>query len=307
MTTLVSTVMDDPNYKLCLDHGFIGLVNHMGDDSAITRAARVSYGNGTRKTSEDRGLIRYLMRHSHTTPFEMVEFQFHAKMPIFIARQWVRHRTANINEYSGRYSLMSNEYYIPEADDCAPQAADNKQGRSGNLTNLEIDGVQWLIDAAASHSCDMYETLLGSYNNNQENAPYSVYDDDGWFDEAYPGLARELSRMVLPLNLYTEWYWKCDLHNIFHFLKLRLDPHAQKEIRVYAEAMYELIKPYVPLACEAFEDFVLKGGTYSRMEAEIFKVALKHGLKIIQNLDNFCENNGMSPREIKEFKQKWNL
>lgn len=307
MTTSASIVENDPNYKRCLDHGFVGLVDQMGNDSSIVQSARVSYGAGTKKISEDRGLIRYLMRHWHTTPFEMVEFRFHAKMPIFVARQWVRHRTANINEYSGRYSVMSDEFYVPASEDCAPQSADNKQGRAGNLTQKEIDGVQWLINANNDHTYETYKTLLGEYNGDQAEALYDVYNDDGWFTDEFPGLARELARMTLPVNNYTEWYWKCDLHNIFHFLRLRMDAHAQKEIRVYADAMYELIKPYVPLACEAFEDYILHGGSYSRMEKDVLQQLLHSNSNVLADIENVCKVAGMSPREIREFRAKWNI
>lgn len=306
--TLWDDVKNDKDAQKCLDHGFVVLRDHMGSDSTIVESARVSYGKGTKKVSEDRGLIRYLLRHKHTTPFEMVEFRFLVKLPIFVARQWIRHRTANVNEYSGRYSEMSNEFYIPEAADCAPQSSGNKQGREGNLSDKEIEGVQWLIDAANSHSYDTYNALLGKFNNNQIEAPYDIYNEDAWFDDNYPGLARELSRMVLPLNNYTEWYWKIDLHNLFRFLSLRNDPHAQKEIQIYAQAIEELITPYIPLAMEAYNDFIKGSMSLSRMEVKIVKLALQNnGLNVIQNFDIFAKNSGMSKREIREFKERWGI
>lgn len=307
MVTLISEVKNNLNYKQCLDHGFIGLVDAMPStpglgDGAIVQAARVSYGEGTRKVSEDRGLIRYLLRHQHTTPFEMAEFKFHVKLPIFVARQWVRHRTASINEYSGRYSVMSNEFYIPEPADCAPQSTVNNQGRSGNMTEKEASGVRWLIDANNDHCHKTYETLLGNYNDDPDEALYSPYrEEDGWFDDDYPGLARELSRMVLPVNNYTEWYWKSNLHNILRFLKLRNDPHAQKEIQVYAQAMEELITPYVPLTMEAFKDYVKGAASLSRMEVELLKNLI--GNKPID--ESLAESLGMSKREIREFKERF--
>ncbi len=308
MTAPTAEMKADPNYRQCLDHGYVILRNHMGNDETIVESARVSYGAGTQKVSTNRGLIRYLMRHYHTTPFEMVEFRFLMKMPIFVARQKIRHRTANVNEESLRYSRPSDDFYIPAPEDCAPQSKDNKQGREGTLSEKEADGVRWLIDANNDHAYQTYQTLVGDYNEEPEKSIYDVYDEEsGWFDEGYPGIARELARIVLPVNIYTQWYWKCDLHNILHMLKLRLDSHAQKEIRVYAEAVYDLIKPYVPLACEAFEDYMLKGGVYSRMEYEIMKIAMQNGLKDIGDLDEACKKTGMGPREIREFKAKWDL
>ena len=202
----------------CLDRGFIRLVDSMGSDDAIVQAARVSYGKGTRKVSQDRGLIRYLMRHRHTTPFEMVEFKFHAKMPIFVARQWVRHRTANINEYSLRYSEARDEFYIPDEKHILFQSKLNKQGRSGEVP------------------ADLKKKVQDYFRDISDKS-YTIYSE---LNDA--GIARELARAILPVNIYTEWYWKNDLHNILHFLSLRMDPHAQYEIRIYAEAMAEIVK-----------------------------------------------------------------
>ena len=226
----------------CLDRGFIRLVDSMGGDDAIVQAARVSYGKGTRKVSQDRGLIRYLMRHRHTTPFEMVEFKFHAKMPIFVARQWVRHRTANINEYSLRYSEARDEFYIPDEEHILFQSKLNKQGRSGEVP------------------ADLKKKVQDYFRDISDKS-YSIYSE---LNDA--GIARELARAVLPVNLYTEWYWKNDLHNILHFLSLRLDPHAQYEIRIYAEAMAEIVKKIAPFAYEAFKDYVVGGMRFSSIE-----------------------------------------
>ncbi len=226
----------------CLDRGFIRLVDSMGNDDAIVQAARVSYGKGTRKMSQDRGLIRYLMRHRHTTPFEMVEFKFHAKMPIFVARQWVRHRTANINEYSLRYSEARDEFYIPDEEHILFQSKLNKQGRSGEVP------------------ADLKKKVQDYFRDISDKS-YTIYSE---LNDA--GIARELARAVLPVNLYTEWYWKNDLHNILHFLSLRLDPHAQYEIRIYAEAMAEIVKKIAPFAYEAFQDYVVGGMRFSSIE-----------------------------------------
>lgn len=227
----------------CLDHGFVRLVDYMGGDSSIVQAARVSYGKGTKTTSEDRGLIRYLMRNHHTTPLEMVEMKWHCKMPIFVARQWVRHRTASINEYSLRYSEPKDEFYIPKADEIRFQSVSNRQGSSEEKVSDEV--ASKVIDFITQTSTSSMKT-------------YEEMSKDG--------IAKELARMGLPINLYTEWYWKNDLHNTLHFLKLRLDHHAQKEIRVYAEAMADVVKKVTPLAYEAFEDYVLNSVSFSALE-----------------------------------------
>lgn len=274
-----------------LDHGFVRLVDHMGNDQAIENAARVSYGEGTRKVSETRGLIRYLLRLKHTTPFEMVEFKFHCKMPIFVARQWVRHRTANINEYSARYSILDNEYYIPEADKIQPQSSSNNQGRDGSFDAYSLVAIKEALKQHSENSYKLYEALLAEDENKalkvQDGAPISY------------GVARELARMVLPINFYTQWYWKIDLHNLFHFLKLRMDSHAQYEIQEFAKAMYKLIKPIVPIACEAFEDYILLGEEMSSKEMGIIRESLEH--EYLEELINYEIKN---KREIKEFKEK---
>jgi thymidylate synthase (FAD) len=234
-----------------LDHGFVRVVDYMGDDGAVVQAARVSYGRGTRHTSEDAGLIRYLMRHRHTTPFEMCEIKYHVKLPIFVARQWIRHRTANVNEYSARYSILDREFYIPAPEHLAAQSEVNRQGRGNVLEGDEAARVLDLLRGDAARCHDHYVEMLN------EDA------DGAAADPARQGLARELARMNLTLNTYTQWYWKIDLHNLLHFLSLRLDAHAQYEIRVYAEAMAATVEAWVPATFAAFRDYRLGAATFS--------------------------------------------
>ncbi|MEY3386437.1 MAG: hypothetical protein RIR53_1248 [Bacteroidota bacterium] len=260
----------------CLDKGFVRLIDVMGDDSAIVQAARVSYGSGTKQVHEDRGLIRYLMRHLHTTPFEMVEFKFHVKLPIFVARQWIRHRTANVNEYSGRYSEMKDEFYLPDSDQVRAQSSMNKQGRADTAFDpAEAERIRSVMSSTQQHLYDEYQQLLST------------------------DLAREIARINLPVSNYTEWYWKIDLHNLFHFLRLRIDPHAQYEIRVYGEAMAEIAKAAVPLAYEAFEDYILHARRFSRAELEIIRSTLT-SLPTVDEL----QLKGLSAREAREFLDK---
>ena len=228
-----------------LDHGFIRVVDYMGDDAAVVQAARVSYGAGTRRVREDRGLIRYLMRHRHTTPFEMCSIKFHVKLPIFVARQWIRHRTASVNEYSARYSVLDREFYLPAPDDLAVQSKSNAQGREESVSPDVADEIRRLLEQDARQAYSRYEWLL---NEQPDGSPA---------DPDRPGLARELARINLPLSTYTQWYWKVNLHNLLHFLQLRADPHAQTEIRVYAEAMLGIVRRWVPVVAEAFEDYRL--------------------------------------------------
>jgi thymidylate synthase (FAD) len=228
-----------------LDHGFVRVVDYMGDDAAIVQAARVSYGRGTRKVSDDRGLIRYLMRHWHSTPFEMCEIKYHVKLPIFVARQWIRHRTANVNEYSARYSVLDREFYIPAPHQLAAQSSANRQGRGAVLEGAEADEVLRLLREDAERTYGHYAWML---NEAEDGAP---------IDPNRQGLARELARINLTLNTYTQWYWKTDLHNLMNFLRLRADPHAQHEIRVYAEAMIGTLDAWTPLAAEAFREYRL--------------------------------------------------
>jgi thymidylate synthase (FAD) len=243
------------------DHGFVALVDVMPRlvpqgktaDFAIVQAARVSYGQGTKRVNEDRGLVRYLMRHRHTTPFEMVEFKFHMSMPIFVARQWIRHRTANVNEYSGRYSIIPDHFYVPSAEDVRKQSATNRQG-----------GEEPIGDAGTAEAFVAYlERAVGLYPEYERLLE--------------SGVSRELARIGLPINAYTQWYWKCDLHNILHFLELRLDQHAQREIREYAEAMYALMEPIVPVAMEAFRDYRLEGVNLTRLEVDALRARLGGG------------------------------
>jgi thymidylate synthase (FAD) len=240
-----------------LDHGFVRVIDYMGDDSAVVQAARVSYGRGTRAVTEDRGLIRYLMRHWHSTPFEMCEIKFHVKLPIFVARQWIRHRTANVNEYSARYSIMDREFYIPAPDQLAAQSAVNRQGRGEVLGGGDAAHVLNLLRQDATQTYDHYIDML---NEDEAGAPR---------DPSRQGLARELARMNLTLNTYTQWYWKTDLHNLLGFLRLRADPHAQYEIRVYAEAMMTALEAWVPAVAEAFRDYRLGAVTLSAQMLDI--------------------------------------
>ncbi|MDE1871019.1 MAG: FAD-dependent thymidylate synthase [Candidatus Micrarchaeota archaeon] len=225
-----------------LENGFVALVDYMGGDDAIVQAARVSYGKGTKTVNDDTGLIRYLMRHRHTTPFEMVEVKFVASMPIYVARQWIRHRTANVNEYSARYSEVPDRFDIPELERIQPQSKSNKQGREGVLPEDVSNAFRNSVDRISKDSYSEYQNALGK------------------------GIARETARILLPLNTYTEWYWKIDLHNLFHFLSLRLDPHAQYEIRQYAEVMGDITKKIAPIAYKAFEDYRLGGVSFSSLE-----------------------------------------
>ena len=243
-----------------LDHGFVRVVDYMGNDEAIVQAARVSYGRGTKSVRNDAGLINYLMRHRHSTPFEMCEIKYHVKLPVFVARQWIRHRTANVNEYSARYSILDREFYIPAPEHLAAQSESNRQGRGDVLVGDEAAGVLETLKEDAARSYDHYEMML----NEGEGA-----------DPERQGLARELARMNLPLNIYTQWYWKVDLHNLFHFLSLRADAHAQYEIRVYADAMLETVKRWVPLAYDAFVENRLGGAQLTAGQIDVVKRLLK--------------------------------
>ena len=266
-----------------LDHGFVRVVDYMGDDGSVVDAARVSYGRGTRHVSQDQGLINYLMRHRHTTPFEMCEIKFHVKLPIFVARQWIRHRMANVNEYSARYSILNNEFYIPTPEHMAIQSTTNRQGRGTVLPAELTDLVTSVLRHESESAYKTYEALL---SDDGTDAPPSI---------EHPQLARELARMALTLNFYTEWYWKCDLHNLFHFLSLRADPHAQYEIRAYAEAMLDIVRTWVPLSYAAFEEYRLHAFTLSRTQRRALTRMLA-GEIVTQ------ATSGMSSREWGEFK-----
>ena len=264
-----------------LDHGFVRVVDYMGDDSAIVQAARVSYGRGTKKLRQDAGLIRYLVRHRHTTPLEMCEIKYHVKLPVFVARQWIRHRTANVNEYSARYSVLDREFYIPDPEALAVQSTANRQGRGEVLSGEQAARVLDILREDAARNYANYQEMLNE-------------DDEGnVIDPSRDGLARELARMNLPLNIYTQWYWKCDLHNLMHFLGLRADSHAQYEIRVYAEAMLETVKRWVPLAYEAYLEYQLGGTHVSKTGLEVIK-RLIAGEQVAQ------EASGLSAREWRE-------
>ena len=269
-----------------LDHGFVRVVDYMGDDSAIVQAARVSYGRGTRRLSNDRALIRYLMQHRHTTPFEMCEIKLHVKLPIFVARQWIRHRTANVNEYSARYSILDREFYVPSTEVIAAQSRGNRQGRGEQLPAEEAAWVQELIREDAHRAHDHYEELLNEDPNGELRDPSRL------------GLARELARINLSLNYYTQWYWKVDLHNLLNFISLRADPHAQYEIRVYAEAILErILKLWVPLAYEAFCDYRLNGQMLSANALSVVR-ALVVGRH--EEAETMRECSGLAQREWSE-------
>ena len=274
-------------------YGFVRLIDIMGSDNDIADAARVSYGEGTRSVSDNRNLIRYLVRHRHTSPLEMGTVKFHLKLPIFVMRQLVRHRTASLNEYSGRYSIMSDDCYVPELDYIQPQSKTNNQGRGDDgLSDGWKTKYQQTINEIKTKCLIAYRFLIGT-----ESIEHG-------------GLTRELARMVLPVSNYTECYWKIDLHNFFHFCKLRMDDHAQQEIQDYAKAMYEMVKPHFPSSCEAFEDYIYNSVTLSKMEIN----ALQHTLKCFPDAKSFLNNLknsedlqfGLGKREWTELKEKFN-
>jgi len=264
-----------------LDHGFVRVIDYMGDDGAIVQAARVSYGRGTKQVSDDRGLINYLMRMHHTSPFEMCELKLHVKLPIFVARQWIRHRTANVNEYSARYSVLRDEFYLPEPAHLAVQSTGNRQGRGAVLEGAAAEEVRRTL---ARNAEGAYERYLGLLNLDEAGEP---------LDPGRAGLARELARMVLPLNTYTEWYWKIDLHNLLHFISLRADPHAQYEIRAYAEVILDIVRRWVPLTHAAFVDYRLEGAALSAKALAVVRRRLKG--EPVEAADS-----GLSPREWRE-------
>ena len=282
------------------EHGFVRFLDIMGDDNSIADAARVSYGEGTRSVSDNRNLIRYLVRNKHTSPLEMVEVKFHLKLPIFIMRQLVRHRTASLNEYSGRYSIMTDDCYEPSDDYIQPQSQTNKQGRDGEIKDVWKTSYKQKIHEAISKTRVAYKFLLGN-----DSTPQG-------------GLSRELARTVLPVSNYTECYWKIDLHNFFHFCRLRMDSHAQQEIRDYAKVMYEMVKPEIPIAAEAFEDYSLYSVSLSRMERNVIQYVfetfpeIQQASGFTQSMKSYMErvkksedvDFGMTAREWKELKEK---
>ena len=264
-----------------LDHGFVRIIDYMGDDAAIVQAARVSYGKGTTKVSDDAGLLNYLLRHRHSTPFEMCEIKYHIKLPIFIARQWIRHRTANVNEYSARYSVLDREFYIPDQVNLATQSKSNRQGRGEVLEGKEAAAVLDLLRDDAENNYNHYVEML-----NEDESGHII-------DESRDGLSRELARMNLTLNTYTQWYWKIDLHNLLHFLSLRADEHAQYEIRVYAEAIIETVKRWRPITYDAFIDHRVNSVTLSGKAIQVVK-------KMIDGVSIEQEESGLSKREWRE-------
>jgi thymidylate synthase (FAD) len=273
-----------------LDHGFVRVVDYMGDDSAIVQAARVSYGRGTRSVTNDRGLIRYLMRHRHSTPFEMCEIKLHVKLPIFVARQWIRHRTANVNEYSARYSILDREFYVPAPEQLATQASSNRQGRGDVLDEQQSARVLALLRRDAEQVYDTYEQLL---NDQGDGTPV---------DAGAPQLARELARIDLTLAFYTQWYWKIDLHNLLHFLSLRMDAHAQYEIRVYGDLIGEIVRDWVPMAWGAFDDYRLGAASFSRQEVDLLRRAVAG-----EDLASLLASADLSGREKGEMRRKLGL
>lgn len=297
-------VQESKDYTKVLDQGFVGLVDVMGDDSAIIQAARTSYGKGTKSVSEDRALIRYLLRHMHTSVFEMVEFKFHIKLPIFVMRQHVRHRTANLNEYSGRYSVMTDEFYIPELNRMQAQSTANKQGSGSLLQGEDLTRAHDIIKQMSSQAYENYLTLV--------NEPK---------DPNREGLSRELARIILPVNNYTECYWKIDLKNLFHYIKLRADHHAQWEIQEFAKALAAFVKARCPVAFEAFEDYWEQSATLSRMDHDLLQaiirmsnhmgVGFSSAYQWLQMPEGGREavrlKYGMSKRELSEFEAKWQL
>ncbi len=259
-----------------LDHGFVRVVDYMGNDAAICQAARVSYGKGTKSVQNDEGLIRYLMRHWHSTPFEMCEIKLHVKLPVFVARQWIRHRTANVNEYSARYSILDREFYIPAREALAAQSEVNNQGRGELLSDEAAMQVLEILKGDAARCYDNYEQMISA--------------------DGKEGLARELARMNLPANIYTQWYWKVDLHNLLHFLRLRADAHAQYEIRVYADAICKVVADWVPFAYKAFEDYRMGAVTMSAQMMSCLR-------RMLVGEEVTKENSGMSVREWREFEE----
>jgi thymidylate synthase (FAD) len=308
MTTWAEVSHSDAYVKV-LDHGFVGLVDVMGDDSAIVQAARTSYGKGTKSVSEDRSLIRYLMKNWHTSVFEMVEFKFHLKLPIFVMRQHVRHRTANLNEYSGRYSVMTDEFYIPEPTRMQSQSQVNKQGSGTQLNDAELSHSLNLIKNISAQNYMDYLTLV--------NEPGGTK----WDLESREGLSRELSRIILPQNNYTECYWKIDLKNLFHYIRLRADAHAQWEIQEFARALAQFVKQRCPVAFEAFVDYQEQAVHVSRMDKQLMqdvilqsnlldlnmKAAYEHMINTCGGVDALREVYGLSKRELKAFEHDWKL
>lgn len=283
-----------------LDHGKVVLLDYMGSDACVAQAARTSYQRGTRSVSDDRALVRYLMRHRHSSPIEQAEIKLYVKLPIFVARQWIRHRTANVNEESARYSILASEFYVPDADQIREQSKTNRQGRGEPIHPYTASDLREDFESACANAFELYHSLL---NDKGDGSP--EYEDD-------PMVARELARTVLPVSTYTSWVWKIDLHNLLHFLSLRFDPHAQHEIRVYAEVIAGMVKAWCPLVWEAFEDYRLHAVTLSRMEADLLREFLA-GLDanhrgfidgLLTNLRAQVDAGTLSKREAAEFRAR---
>lgn len=310
-------VQDKQNYIKVLDHGFVGLVDKMGDDDAVAEAARISYATGTKKVNNNKGLIRYLVKHKHTSPLEMAELKFHIKLPIFVMRQLVRHRTSSLNETSFRYSVIDDDFYVPELDIIATQSLVNNQGRGDTIDINNARTVQTVISDLNKSSFNAYKQLLGPEEGNEDMFDYDV----NGFDGNYTGIARELARTVIPVSIYTEVVWKQDLHNLFHLLKLRMDSHAQYEIRVFANAMYDLIKEHFPICIEAFEDYIAKAVTIASTDKSLLDVVISHsnitGTSFKASFDaivagyptqkDLLDYFRLSKREFDEFKLTWKL
>ena len=284
----------------CLDHGFVRLVDYMGDDHAVVQAARVSYGTGTKRLREDRGLIRYLLRHRHTTPFEMCEIKVHMKLPIFVARQLARSRTASLNEVSGRYSVIDKEYYSPDPSVLGVQSKVNRQGRGEPVSPERAGEILALLRAEAEQAYAHYEELLGGASAAEMTGEQRETAANAPEAPAPEGIARELARINLPVSYYTQWYWKIDLHNLLRFISLRADAHAQYEIQVYAQALAELTRRWVPDVYEAFVDYQVEGASLSRMEIAALRALLGGQQPDLAGL-------GMSAREQVEFKERFHL
>ena len=269
-----------------LDHGFVRVVDYMGDDTSIVQSARVSYGKGTKKVSTDSGLIKYLMRHRHSTPFEMCEIKYHVKLPIFVARQWIRHRTANVNEYSARYSILDKEFYLPAKENLAAQSKNNRQGRGDLIDGEQANDILKILKEDAEKNYNDYEMILNERH------------DGTIVNESKKGLARELARMNLTLNTYTQWYWKTDLLNLLNFLSLRADDHAQYEIRAYADVMIDCLKKWVPITYEAFMDYRVGGMELSSKGRLVISKMIK---------GEICdfENSKLSKREWNELMESF--
>jgi thymidylate synthase (FAD) len=299
-------IIDNLNYIPVLDHGFCGLIETLGSDDAVCDAARVSYGAGTRSSRDNRGLIRYLVRNGHTSPLEMTAIKLHVKAPIFVLRQMFRHRTHSANENSARYSIMSDEFYLPSDEQIKPQSQNNKQGRAGEIDAISKHGVRWIMQTAYENAYAAYNVLLGEREGSEEH--YNAYSDESPLLSAdFPGIARELARSVIPVAVYSEMYWQQSLHNMFHLIKLRSDNHAQYEIRQYANAIYELIKPKFPICCEAFDDYVRNGVSLSHMELILLKEILTHDQTWLkEQITNrtpieFASAYNLTLREAKDF------